>query len=150
LAVPNRVTALGGSRIVCGRALCRQSPNRRHSALELPVPRREPGGPRHFTSRPRAASGGYGPKIFLLCDAASPRAQVPDSASLFVCLTPYNSFIRLRFSVISRRRHQPVVQRPDARSRTRIHAGAAEGDRGRAEAVRTDEQSWPPDRVSGG
>src|SRR5262245_56408149 len=39
LAVPNRVTALGGSRIVCGRALCRQSPNRRHSALELPVPR---------------------------------------------------------------------------------------------------------------
>jgi hypothetical protein len=42
LAVPNRVTALGGSRIVCGRALCRQSPNRRHSALELPVPRLSP------------------------------------------------------------------------------------------------------------
>jgi hypothetical protein len=38
LAVPDRVTALGGSRIVCGRALCRQSPNRRHSVLELPVP----------------------------------------------------------------------------------------------------------------
>jgi hypothetical protein len=38
LAVPDRVTALGGRRIVCGRALHNQSPNRRHSALEVPVP----------------------------------------------------------------------------------------------------------------
>jgi hypothetical protein len=38
LAVPNRVSALGGRRIVCGRALCRQSPICRHSALEVPVP----------------------------------------------------------------------------------------------------------------
>jgi hypothetical protein len=38
LAVPNRVSALGGRRIVCGRVLRRQSPIRRHSALEVPVP----------------------------------------------------------------------------------------------------------------
>jgi hypothetical protein len=70
LAVPNRVTALGGSRIVCGRALCRQSPNRRHSALELPVPRLSPAGRRHFTSRPWTGPGCASPKIFLLCIAA--------------------------------------------------------------------------------
>ncbi len=38
LAVSDRVSALGGGRIVCGRALCMQSPSRRHSALEVPVP----------------------------------------------------------------------------------------------------------------
>jgi hypothetical protein len=38
LAVSDRVSALGGGRIVCGRALCRQGPIRRHSALEVPVP----------------------------------------------------------------------------------------------------------------
>ena len=97
LAVPNRVTALGGSRIVCGRALCRQSPNRRHSALELPVPRLSPRGRRHFNSRPLAGPDCVSPKIFLLCDAASALCQVPDSAPVFRCLTEVNSFIRLRF-----------------------------------------------------
>jgi hypothetical protein len=116
LAVPNRVTALGGSRIVCGRALCRQSPNRRHSALELPVPRLSPTGPRHFTSRLTAEPGRLSPKIFLLCDATAACPQVSDSASVFIHLTQGNSFIRLRFSVISQRRHQPVVQRLSARS----------------------------------
>jgi hypothetical protein len=88
LAVPNRVTTLGGSRIVCGRALCRQSPNRRHSALELPVPRLSPRGRRHFNSRPLAGPGWRSPKIFLLCDAACALCQVPDSAPVFRRLTP--------------------------------------------------------------
>jgi hypothetical protein len=101
LAVPDRVTALGGSRIVCGRALCRQSPNRRHSALELPVQRLSPTGRGHFTSRPPAGPGGVSPKIFLLCIAASADRQVPDSTLIFHRLTGHNSFIRLRFSSIS-------------------------------------------------
>ena len=84
LAVPNRVTALGGSRIVCGRALCRQSPNRRHSALELPVPRLSPTGRRHFNSRAAAAPRRASPKIFLLCNAARLDPQVPDSTRFFV------------------------------------------------------------------
>jgi hypothetical protein len=86
LAVPNRVTALGGSRIVCGRALCRQSPNRRHSALELPVPRLSPTGRRHFNSRLAAGPRRGSPKIFLLCNAARPHSQVPDSTLLFLSL----------------------------------------------------------------
>jgi hypothetical protein len=48
LAVPDRVTALGGSRIVCGRALCRQSPIRRHSALVPCPPRLAPRKTRAF------------------------------------------------------------------------------------------------------
>jgi hypothetical protein len=52
LAVSDRVSALGGSRIVCGRALYRQSPIRRHSALELPVP------PALTTEDPRILSAG--------------------------------------------------------------------------------------------
>jgi hypothetical protein len=133
LAVPNRVTALGGSRIVCGRALCRQSPNRRHSALELPVPRLSPTGPRHFTSRLAAEPGRLSPKIFLLCDAARTRAQVSDSAPFFVCLTHGNSFIRLRFSVVSQRRRQSVVQRPSAWSAPEFERVAAEARRSRRE-----------------
>ena len=65
LAVPDRVSALGGGRIVCGRALCRQSPIRRHSALEVPVP------PALTTEDPRILSvgrwrsrGAFGPKFF--------------------------------------------------------------------------------------
>ena len=111
LAVPNRVTALGGSRIVCGRALCRQSPNRRHSALELPVPRLSPRRRRHFSSRPVAGSACVSPKIFLLCIAPSVQRQVSDSALVFPCLTEGNSLIRLRFSVISQRLNQPIAQR---------------------------------------
>jgi hypothetical protein len=99
LAVPDRVTALGGSRIVCGRALCRQSPNRRHSALELPVPRLSPTGRRNFNSGPVAGPRRVSPKIFLLCTAPPADGQVPDSTSIFFGLTHHNSFIRLRFSV---------------------------------------------------
>ena len=116
LAVPNRVTALGGSRIVCGRALCRQSPNRRHSALELPVPRLSPTGRRHFSSRLVAGPSRAAPKIFLLCNAAGLDLQVSDSTSIFCCLTERNSFIRLRFSVISQRHHQLIAQRLSAQS----------------------------------
>ena len=112
LAVPNRVTTLGGSRIVCGRALCRQSPNRRHSALQLLVPRFSPRGRRHFSSRLATAPGCISPKIFLLCDAPSAHRQVSDSALVFHCLTGLNSFIRLHFSVISQRLNQPIAQ-PD-------------------------------------
>jgi hypothetical protein len=101
LAVPDRVTALGGSRIVCGRALCRQSPNRRHSALELPVPGFRQLGRRHFTSRPVVRPGTVSPKIFLLCSAARAAPQVPDSTPLFRCLTYSNPFITLRFSASS-------------------------------------------------
>ena len=109
LAVPDRVTALGGSRIVCGRALCRQSPNRRHSAPTLPVPRPSPTGRRHFTSRPAARPRRGSPKIFLLCIAIPPDRQVPDSTLLFRRLTEPNPFIRLRFSEIPQRRHQLIA-----------------------------------------
>jgi len=105
LAVPDRVTALGGSRIVCGRALCRQSPNRRHSALELPVPRLSPTGRHHFNSRAAAGPTRAPPKIFLLCNAARLYRQVPDSTSIFCRLTEYNPFITLPFSAISQRHH---------------------------------------------
>jgi hypothetical protein len=116
LAVPYRVTALGGSRIVCGRALCRQSPNRRHSALELPVPRLSPTGRRHFTSRLAVGPGSVSPKIFLLCIATRARRQVSDSTSVFSRLTDTNPFIRLRFSVSSQRLYQPTAQPPRRRS----------------------------------
>ena len=112
LAVSDRVTALGGSRIVCGRALCRQSPNRRHSALELPVPRLSHTGRRHFTSRISAASGAVSPKIFLLCVAPERSRQVSDSTLLFSRLTERNPLIRLRFSRISQRLHQPLTEPP--------------------------------------
>jgi hypothetical protein len=63
LAVPNRVAALGGGRILCGRALCRQSLNRRDSALEV-----SPGFPiegrLHFNSRSIAKPGLFSPKFF--------------------------------------------------------------------------------------
>jgi hypothetical protein len=133
LAVPNRVTALGGSRIVCGRALCRQSPNRRHSALELPVPRLSPTGRRHFSSRPAAGPGRLSPKIFLLCGAARVQRQVPDSTPVFCHLTGDNSFIRLHFSVISQRHHQPTAYRlqraVSPRSRTGWQGGRSEPQR---------------------
>ena len=65
LAVSDRVSALGGGRIVCGRAWYRQSPIRRHSALEVPVP------PALTTEDPRILSvdwwrgrGAVRPKFF--------------------------------------------------------------------------------------
>jgi hypothetical protein len=123
LAVPDRVTALGGSRIVCGRALCRQSPNRRHSALELPVPRLSPTGRHHFNSRAVAGPRRAPPKIFLLCDAARLDRQVPDSTSIFCRLTEHNPFITLRFSAISQRHHQPIARRPSAQSPLGVKQG---------------------------
>ena len=146
LAVPNRVTALGGSRIVCGRALCRQSPNRRHSALELPVPRLSPTGRRHFNSRLGAGPRRASPKIFLLCNAAGLHSQVPDSMSLFCRLTDGNSFIRLRFSVISQRHHQPIAQRLNAKSTLGIERGGRAAEE-RASAVWKAKYGFCPGRV---
>ena len=65
LAVSNRVTALGGGRIVCGRALCRQSPIRRHSALEVPVlPAFTMEDPRILSVGRWRSRGALGPKFF--------------------------------------------------------------------------------------
>jgi len=58
LAVPDRVSALGGGRIVCGRALCKQSPVRRHSALEVACPPRlSPRKTRVFYQSPGGEAG---------------------------------------------------------------------------------------------
>ncbi len=103
LAVSDRVSALGGGRIFCGRALRTQSPIRRPSTLEVPVPPAHHGGRAYFISRPVARPGRASPKIFLLCVATPTSAQVPDPASLFRRLTDANSFIRLRFRAIPQR-----------------------------------------------
>jgi hypothetical protein len=63
LAVSDRVTALGGCRNLCGRALCRQSPSRRDSALEV-VPRLSIEGREHSTVRRRRSRDSLGPKFF--------------------------------------------------------------------------------------
>jgi len=80
LAVPNRVSALGGGRIVCGRALCRQSPIRRHSALEVPVP------PALATEDARILSAGRW------------RSRGRLSPKFFYCASQHKCLIRRRFS----------------------------------------------------
>jgi len=85
LAVSDRVSALGGSRIVCGRTLCRQSPIRRHSALEVPVP------PAFTTEDPRILSVGRW------------RSRGALRPKFFYCATQHKSLpkclIQRRFSV---------------------------------------------------
>ena len=68
LAVSNRVAALGGGRILCGRALCRQGSNRRDSALEV-VPRLTYRRTPAFYQSVDSEAGPLFPKIFLLCAA---------------------------------------------------------------------------------
>ncbi len=81
LAVPDRVSALGGGRIVCGRALCKQSPVRRHSTLEVPVP------PVLTTEDPRILS------------VARWRSRGALRPKFFYCASQHKCLIRRRFSV---------------------------------------------------
>jgi hypothetical protein len=58
-----------------------------------------------------------------LCAAIRLDRQVSDSTSIFCCLTEDNSFIRLRFSVISQRHHQPIARWPSAKSAPGVERG---------------------------
>jgi len=80
LAVSDRVSALGGGRIVCGRALCMQSPIRRHSAPEVPVP------PALATEDPRILSVGRW------------RGRGALRPKFFYCASQHKCLIQRRFS----------------------------------------------------